>query len=57
MNVERPRVRDAGKLGCESRVLGKGVTRTHALKSLVVSGFLRGLSTRDVEAASQREQG
>jgi putative transposase len=51
MTVERPRVRDAGKLGFESRVLGKGVTRTHALESLVISGFLRGLSTRDVEAA------
>jgi transposase-like protein len=51
MTVERPRVRNAGKLGFESRVLGKGVTRTHALESLVISGFLRGLSTRDVEAA------
>jgi putative transposase len=51
MNLERPRVRNAGKLGFESRVLGKGVTRTHALESLVISGFLRGLSTRDVEAA------
>lgn len=27
------------------------MTRTHALESLVISGFLRGLSTRDVEAA------
>lgn len=51
MNLERPRVRNAGKLGFESRVLGKGVTRTHALESLVISSFLRGLSTRDVEAA------
>jgi putative transposase len=49
--LERPRVRDASKLGFESKVLGKGVTRTHALESLVISGFLRGLSTRDVEAA------
>jgi transposase-like protein len=32
-------------------VLGKGVARTHALESLVISSFLRGLSTRDVEAA------
>jgi transposase-like protein len=51
MDLERPRVRNAGKLGFESRVLGKGVTRTHALESLVISSFLRGLSTRDVEAA------
>jgi transposase-like protein len=51
MRLERPRIRDASKLGFESRVLGKGVARTHALESLVISGFLRGLSTRDVEAA------
>jgi putative transposase len=51
MNLERPRVRNASKLGFESRVLGKGVARTHALESLVISSFLRGLSTRDVEAA------
>jgi putative transposase len=51
MRLERPRVRDASKLGFESRVLGKGVARTHALESLVISGFLRGLSTRDIEAA------
>src|SRR5664280_907510 len=29
----------------------QGVARTHALESLVISGFLRGLSTRDVQAA------
>jgi transposase-like protein len=51
MRLERPRVRDAGRLGFESRILGKRVARTHALESLVISGFLRGLSTRDVEAA------
>jgi putative transposase len=51
MGLERPRVRDASKLGFESRVPGKGVARTHALESLVISSFLRGLSTRDVEAA------
>src|ERR1039458_5439078 len=51
MRLERPRIRDAGRLGFESRILGKGVARTHALESLVVSSFLRGLSTRDVEAA------
>ena len=51
VELERPRVRDASKLGFESRVLGKHVTRTYALESLVISSFLRGLSTRDVEAA------
>ena len=50
VELERPRVRDASKLGFESRVLGKGVTRTYALESLVISSFLRGLSVRDVEA-------
>src|SRR5271166_6452106 len=51
MRLQRPRIREAKKLGFESRILGKGVARTHALESLVISGFLRGLSTRDVEAA------
>ena len=51
MTLERPRIRNAAKLGFESRILGKGVARTHALESLVISSFLRGLSTRDVEAA------
>ena len=51
MRLKRPRIRDASKLGFESRVLGKGVARTHALESLVISSFLRGLSTRDVQAA------
>jgi putative transposase len=50
VELERPRVRDASKLGFESGVLGKHVTRTYALESLVISSFLRGLSTRDVEA-------
>ena len=30
--IERPRVRDATKVGFESEVLGKGVARTHALE-------------------------
>jgi putative transposase len=34
-----------------SRLLGKGVSRTNALETLVLSGFVRGLSVRDVEAA------
>ena len=51
--IERPRVRDATKVGFESEVLGKGVARTHALEALVICSFLRGLSVRDVEAALQ----
>ena len=51
--IERPRVWDATKAGFESRVLGKGVARTHALEALVICSFLRGLSVRDVEAALQ----
>jgi putative transposase len=51
VRLERPRVRSASALGFVSRVVGKGVARTHALESLVISSFLRGLSTRDVEAA------
>ena len=33
-----------------SQLFGKGVTKTNALESLVIAGFVRGLSTRDVEA-------
>jgi transposase-like protein len=50
VELERPRVRDARALGFESKVLGKSVARTHALESLVICSFLRGLSVRDVEA-------
>jgi putative transposase len=53
MEIERPRVRDASKLGFESRIVGKGVARTYALETLVICSFLRGLSVRDVEAALQ----
>jgi putative transposase len=31
-------------------VFGAGVTRTNALESLIISGRVRGLSDRDVEA-------
>jgi putative transposase len=50
IELERPRVRNASELGFASRILGETVTRTHALEALVVYGFLRGLSVRDVEA-------
>ena len=51
VGLERPRVRDAGRLGFASALLGRGVARTHALEALVIGSFLRGLSVRDVEAA------
>lgn len=49
MELERPRVRGVSELNFESQVLGKGVVRTHALAALIILGFLRGLSVRDVE--------
>ena len=55
--IERPRVRDASKLGFESQLLGKGVARTHALEALIICSFLRGLSVRDVEAALEETFG
>jgi len=55
--IERPRVRNAAQVGFESQVLGKGVARTHALEALIVCGFLRGLSVRDVEAALEETFG
>ena len=51
MVIERPRVRDATRVGFESQVLGTGVARAHALEALVICSFLRGLSVRDVESA------
>src|SRR6476660_6770776 len=51
LGLERPRVRNASVLGFASKIVGKGVTRTHALEALVIASFLRGLSVRDVEAA------
>ncbi len=55
--LERPRVRDASRLGFASELLGRGVVRTHALEALVVCSFLRGLSVRDVEAALEETFG
>ena len=48
--LERPKVRGTTE-PFTSRLLGKGVSRTNALEALVISGFVRGLSVRDVEAA------
>jgi putative transposase len=48
--LERPKLRGT-PTPFTSRLLGKGVSRTNALEALVLSGFVRGLSVRDVEAA------
>jgi putative transposase len=48
--LERPKLRGTDQ-PFASRLLGKGVSRTNALEALVLSGFVRGLSVRDVEAA------
>lgn len=49
ITFERPKVRGTSA-PFVSRLLGRGVSRTAALESLVIAGFVRGLSTRDVEA-------
>jgi transposase-like protein len=48
--LERPKLRGTPE-PFASRLLGKGVSRTNALEALVISGFVRGLSVRDIEAA------
>lgn len=49
ITIERPKLRGTDE-AFASRLLGVGVTRTNALESLVIAGFVRGLSVRDVEA-------
>jgi transposase-like protein len=50
VQLERPKLRGTDERFA-SRLLGKHVTRTNALESLVIAGYVRGLSTRDVEAS------
>lgn len=50
VTLKRPKLRGTTEQFA-SRLLGKGVTRTNALESLVIAGLIRGLSVRDVEAA------
>jgi putative transposase len=50
VTLKRPKLRGTTEQFA-SRLLGKGVTRTNALESLVIASFVRGLSVRDVEAA------
>jgi transposase-like protein len=50
ITIDRPKLRGTDE-AFASRLLGVGVCRTNALESLVIAGFVRGLSVRDVEAA------
>jgi putative transposase len=49
ITLDRPKLRGTSE-PFASRLLGKGVARSNALESLVIAGFVRGLSVRDVEA-------
>ncbi|MGH9030049.1 MAG: IS256 family transposase [Acidimicrobiales bacterium] len=49
VTLDRPKLRGTDE-AFASRLLGTGVCRTNALESLVIAGFVRGLSVRDVEA-------
>jgi len=50
VTVSRPKLRGTQDKFV-SRLFGTGVTKTNALETLVIAGFVRGLSVRDVEAA------
>ena len=50
ITVQRPKLRNTTERFA-SQLFGTGVTKTNALEALVIAGFVRGLSTRDVEAA------
>jgi putative transposase len=49
VELQRSKLRGTDQAFC-SRLFGAGVTRTNALESLVISGWVRGLSDRDIEA-------
>jgi transposase-like protein len=50
VELERPKLRGTDERFA-SRLLGRHVTRANALESLVIAGYVRGLSTRDMEAS------
>jgi putative transposase len=50
VSVARPKLRGTDEKFV-SRLFGTGVTKTNALETLVIAGFVRGLSVRDVEAS------
>jgi hypothetical protein len=49
VELQRPKLRGTDQACC-SRLVGAGVTRTHALESLVISGWVGGRSDRDIQA-------
>jgi putative transposase len=50
VELQRPKLRPTDQVVC-SRLFGAGVTRTNALESWAISGWVRGLSDRDIEAS------
>jgi putative transposase len=48
ITVARPKLRGTTEVFA-SQLFGKGVTKSNALEALVIAGFVRGLSVRDVE--------
>jgi putative transposase len=48
VTIERPKLRGTSE-AFASQLFGKSVTKSNALESLVIAGFVRGLSVRDVE--------
>ncbi|KMV13639.1 hypothetical protein ACT16_23820 [Mycobacterium heckeshornense] len=49
ITLERPKVRGTTERFA-SQLFGTGVSKTNALEALVIAGFVRGLSVREVEA-------
>jgi transposase-like protein len=49
ITVARPKLRGTTERFA-SQLFGTGVSKTNALEALVIAGFVRGLSTRDIEA-------
>jgi putative transposase len=49
VTVSRPKLRGTSE-AFASRLFGTGITKSNALEALVIAGFVRGLSVRDVEA-------
>ncbi len=47
--LKRPKLRNTSE-AFASQLLGRGVVRTEPLEALVISGWVRGLSDRDIEA-------
>lgn len=47
VTIERPKLRGTTE-AFASQLFGKTVTKSHALEALVIAGFVRGLSIRDV---------